>query len=232
MIAQLISQISSHFIIHYHRKVVRQATLVFEERHSLRSPATAVLDMEDDDSDFIADEGQMPVIPVRMETEREKLCDHAFARPHRGETEKLVSRAYISPLLIVVATSIVALVIVGCSIDSYSLDILGIVGVLVESGQQFSDATAGYSVFSTVSLLIDQAAFTGRVGDYIGLGVLSILLVATVLIVPLVQSIVLTYMWFMPITRHRRHRLMIMIEILAAWQYAEVFLLSVIVASW
>ena len=53
----------------------------------------------------------------------------------------------------------------------------------------------------------------------------------TVLIVPLAQC-VLAYVWFRQLARQSRHRLMVAIEVLAAWQYAEVYFLPMLVASW
>merc|ERR1712232_291677 len=88
------------------------------------------------------------------------------------------------------------------------------------------------SVFSTAGKLIDQAGLTGRAADYIGLGTLSSLLVFTVLVVPLLQTGTLVYQWFYPITRTHRHRIIILLEILTAWEYASVYLVAVIVTSW
>ena len=235
MIAQIISQISSHFIIHYHRRVVHQATLAVEENNQNPVADTVVWELQHDDSEdgdsLVTGVTNLPATPPGQ-TCKERLCDHAFARPHRGESEKVAPRAFIAPLIGVVSAAMVALCIAGCSVPSYSLDILGIVGILVESGQRFSEATSDYSVFNTVGLLLDQAAFTGKTGDYVGLGTLSALLVVTVLFVPVAQCIVLLYMWFGPMTQVFRKRLMVVIEVLSAWQYVEVYLISVIIASW
>jgi hypothetical protein len=124
------------------------------------------------------------------------------------------------------------LVVIGCAVPSFSLEILGIVGVAVESGQGFEDATTHHSVFTVIKLLIEEARFLDTAGDYIGLGTLSILLVSTVLLIPIVQSLALLRQWFSPSTRKQRARMSIFIEILQAWQYAEVYLLAVFVASW
>ena len=232
MIAQLISQISSHFIIHYHRRAVEMATKSYEEKENRQTVFMAAPESSEDDSDPQPDDLTQAQVSEHDDAEVERLCDHAFTRPHRGETEKLVTRRSVRPILITLFFVLSVFIFVGCSVPSYSLDILGIVGILVESGQRFDAATSYYNVFQTAGLLFEQAAFTGQISDYIGLGSLSILMVTTVLIVPLAQSSVLMYLWFQPITRKRRHRLITVIECLSAWQYAEVFFLSVIVASW
>ena len=226
MIAQLVSQVSSHGIIHYHRKVIREA----EQTH-LFTTSTAPIEVGEEGSAF--DERLGNGESYFVESEKvERLCDHAFTRPHRGENERLVPRSYVNTVLVGAFALLSAMIIAGCSVPSYSLEVLGIVGILVESGQQFAEAASYYNVFDTVSLLFNQASFTEKVGDYVGLGSLSILLVVTVLLVPLAQSAVLLYTWFQPITRKRRYRVMIVIETLSAWQYTEVFFFAVIVASW
>ena len=162
----------------------------------------------------------------------EALHEHRFGRPHRGETEKLVVRSWINKTLLFVAVSLVALVIIGCTVPSFSLEILGIVGIAVESGQGFEDATTHHSVFTVIKLLMEEARFLDTAGDYIGLGTLSMLLVFSVLLVPIVQSLALLRQWFSPCTRKERARKSIFIEILQAWQYAEVYLIAIFVASW
>lgn len=242
MIAQLISQISSHFIIHYHRRAVEVAEeAVQSEQERLKIPLTGFEDNEiasgesNDPSSFVK---PPPVHTISINDEglsqegSYRLCDHAFARPHRGETERLVQKAWVSKGLIGTVACLSVLVIVGCSVPAYSLDILGIVGLLVESGQRFTQATSEYSVFDTVGVLFAQASFTGVGTDYLGLGTLAFLLVGTVLIVPVVQTAALVALWFQPFSKRGRWRLLVTVEALAAWQYAEVFLISVIVASW
>lgn len=217
MIAQLISQISSHFIIHFHRSAVTKAKQEMDE------PSTPKTLAEEDDTADLSE---------ASEDVEERLCEHHFERPHRGEDEKLVVRSYVAPIFMFMTASIICLVIAGCSVPSYGVNILGLVGLLVESGREFSQAVFAYNLFDTLKLLFDQASFTGSPRDYIGLGSLSIVLLTTVLVVPLVQSAVLTYLWFKPMAAKQRFRTMVALEVLSAWQYAEVFLISVVVASW
>jgi len=215
MIAQLISQVSSHFIIHYHRRA---------EEVAAKEVDTPVLTLDTLDYDTV-DTNEIPT-----ETEQtQRLCTHVF-QPRDGR--RLVPRSVVPVVVCFCAVCLVGLVAAGCAIPSYSLDILGIVGLLVESGQGFLDAHTYHSVFDTAHMLMVQARFTGKLRDYLGLGTLTSLLVITVLIVPIAQCAALLYAWFGKTTRRQRHRLLIATETLAAWQYVEVFLLGVIVASW
>jgi hypothetical protein len=233
MIAQLISQLSSHAILHYHRRIVMQATKEYNDRFHLHVEDTVMLEEVRDDTSTIPsavepNHGSDPNTKGQIE----RLSEHAFLRPHRGEADKLIIRRGTSSMAVVAAISVTVLVIVGCILPSFSLDFLGILGVVIESGQEFQDARTEYSVFTIVGLLFEQANFSGRVADYFGLGSLAGLLILSVLVVPVVQSMMLLYVWFTPMCEKRRLRLAIAVEILQAWQYAEVYLMSVIVASW
>jgi uncharacterized paraquat-inducible protein A len=79
---------------------------------------------------------------------------------------------------------------------------------------------------------MDEARFLGTAGDYLGLGTLSALLLLTVIVVPILQSLTLLRQWLSPLTLVQRNRMSIIAEVLQAWQYAEVYLIAIFVASW
>jgi Paraquat-inducible protein A len=223
LIAQLLSQISSHVIVHYHRSIVKAATSKitsaprFYGLHGARGSCSSSY--------------TFPSREANVES-TDRLCDHEFSRPHRGEADTLVVRHHVNAGLKVTATCTGILVVVGCLLPSFSIRILGIIGVMVESGQSFQDATTDYSLFGVLSLLFDQAALTTKASDYVGLGSLSLLMVVTVLIVPVAQSFFLVCLWHCPLSSKWRGRVALWIEFLSAWQYADVFLLAVVIASW
>jgi hypothetical protein len=229
MIAQVISQVSSHFIIHYHRRIYYQAQKSFNQRH--QEPGDEPRVYQKDVSRVSFDQSLQSEVGV-SNNQRRALRKHQFSRPHRGETENLVVRRGVNGFLWVVALCLLILVVIGCAVPSFSLEILGVIGVAVESGQGFEDATTHHSVFTVIKLLLAEAHFLDNVGDYIGLGTLSVLMAFTVLLVPIAQSLALLDQWSSPATRKKRARMSIFIEILQAWQYAEVYLLAVFVASW
>lgn len=234
MIAQLISQLSSHAIVHYHRRIEEEATKEYENLYRLRSTATVILEEEipGDSSTLSSVQEAADDSPLKSNRQIERLAKHAFSRPHRGESDKLITRRGSGGILVIFAAAVAFLVAVGCTFPSFSLEILGVMGVFIESGQEFNRARTDYSVFTIIGLLFEQARFTGRFADYLGLGSLAGLLVISVLIVPVVQSLVLLYLWFRPMGLKRRRRFALAVEVLQAWQYAEVYLMSVIVASW
>jgi hypothetical protein len=221
MIAQLLSQVSSHVIIHYHRRVVDSASAHCDQM--LQSDTTRTLDS--------AISEQLDASQAEVD-ERTILREHAFERPHRGEFDKLQVRRGVNGSLCFVALAVTALVIAGCILPSVSMAVLGILGVAVESGQEFEEAMNYRSVFTLVQVLMNEARFLDTAGDYIGLGTLSAIFIVTILVVPILQVLTLLRQWFMPLTQKQQTRMSVLTEIFQAWQYIEVYVLSIVVSAW
>jgi hypothetical protein len=259
MMAQLLSQITSHFVIYYHRRVVKRAA---REHDMHNSPLEVPPEEAPDDEEEIAmepsgdgKEAEAPTptrspitpttapasVPAAATTsisaangsdEPESLFHHAFVRPHRVECDKLQLRPGVNPVLICVCIGLVTLVLVGCIANSISFEFLGIVGLAVESGQEFNEARNDLSIISIVNLLMDEARFLGTAKDKIGMASISSLLVMSTLLVPLFQALFLLLQWFYPLRRESRGKIGTTVEILQAWQYMEVYLVAVIVGAW
>jgi len=106
------------------------------------------------------------------------------------------------------------------------------VGVAVGSGQNNEEAYTSHDLFSIVKLLLEQASFLDNTSDYIGLGILSAILIFTVFIVPLMQVLFLMIRWFVPLKKQGQYRNFFVTEALQAWQYMEVYIFAVIIATW
>jgi predicted transcriptional regulator len=207
MTAQIVSQVSSHFIIYYHRCIVKKAMHALQQ-HSQSEHKT------EGDASFIL------------------LWAHSFSNPHLESSEKLVAKNWVSSSILVSSVFMAAFVVLGSVVPSFSVEILGIIGIAVESGQKFEEAITHHSVWSIVTMLFEQARFLDVIGDYIGVGILGSLVLATVMVVPILQALGLIYQWFIPLTQNGRRRLSVVNEILQAWQYVEVYLIALFVASW
>ena len=236
MLAQLLSQLSSHFILHYHRQIVKKATDHFEQQWESEQPTKADATLAIDEEEQSRKGSSASIVSSNKSTWNESqskpLYCHAFSRPHRGDSDKLVVRRYVNSLLVAIAVALCILIILGCALPSFSLEVLGLIGVAVESGQNFESASTSHSLFSVIGMLFDQAAFTGQPADFVGLSSLSTLMILSVLLVPLLQVATLVFQWFKPLEDRRRHRIAVAVEILQAWQYLEVYLLAVVIASW
>jgi hypothetical protein len=222
MIAQLISQVSSHFIIHYHRNIVHRATKSFKQQHHLVSQSIA----------FRKAPSQDAIVDDPYGDRKDCIYNHAYGRPHRGETERLITRGYVNGLVLLGSLALVVLVVVGCSLPSAGMEFLGMLGLAVESGQGWEQAVRELSVFGLARELMDQARFVGGASASLGLGSLSALMIITVLVIPLAQTATLLWQWFVPMAGRYRMRLSIFVEILQAWQYCEVYIISLIVGKY
>lgn len=246
MLAQLLSQVTSHFIIGYHRLVVYKARkhVASKRRDSaVRVLSTSLSDaeagpyMEDENSKVLT---KLPTASTDSESGSDSnqlfddypLSQHAFTRPHRGESGKLVVRSGVNVGLVVVTLVALALTVLGCSLPLVSFDYRGIVGIAVESGQNFQEAKEYISVFSLTRLLMDQARFLDTAKDMVGMLSVSIVLIYSTFLVPLALLSVLLVEWFHTHSLNVRRRLRTTVEILQAWQYIEVLVLSVIVGAW
>merc|ERR1711937_669057 len=120
--------------------------------------------------------------------------------------------------------SAIACIIAGCILTSFSIEVFGLFGIAVESGQGFEDARIDHSIFTVINLLFEQAEFLKIAKNYVGLGSFSAIFVLTVLLVPIFQSLALVGQWFVPMTIKQRTTMSVLVEILQAWQYAEVYI--------
>jgi hypothetical protein len=230
--AQLVSQIASNYIIRYHRRIVKKTAILHETK---KQP----LPMAEPEA-LPADE-PLPTDITEKETKAEedkdeegdKLSKHAYQRPHRSNFEKLVVRPGTRPVVLFVVITVVFLVTLGCILPSVVFEVQGIVGLVVELGRTLGEeAVTEHSVISMAQLLMDQGRILNTNYDGVAHLFLAALFVLTVLIIPVFQSLGLLRQWFVPSTQKERSKLSSTIEILAAWQYAEVYLMSLFVASW
>jgi len=209
MIAQLVSQISSHLIIHYHRKIAKRAS----DSYSQNSTNHELKTKEEFDQKLL-------------------LRNHRFGRPRRGGEEKLIVKVWTNYILISLVFSAIACIITGCILPAFSIEIFGLFGVAVESGQDFEDAKTHHSIFTVINLLFEQAQFLKIAKNFVGLGSFSVIFALTVLLVPILQSLALIGHWFVPMTIKQITTMSVLVEILQAWQYAEVYIIAIFVASW
>ena len=206
MLAQFVSQISSHVIIHYHRKTSMAAA------HS--------------------QEVDWDLAPSNSDNTPEKLRSHDFKLDYEASSKRAIVRRSVHWILSAALLLLMILVVCGCALPSFGIEVLGIVGLAVESGNQFEQAKVFYSVFDLASMIMDQARYLNTASDLVGLGTLASLLVITVFLVPLAHAASLLAQWYAPMTKKQRMRNTVLSEILAAWQYMEVYVLSIVIAAW
>jgi len=247
IIAQLISQISSHLIVFYHRQIVKRGSDRLKKQYHDPENVDNTVELQHTDpgqeqsnsSTSFEDISVHPHPSIALaprglslvkvnDTSESSLSIYQFSRPHRGETEKLLIRSYVNILLPLCALSVAICVIGGCILTNFSLEYYGMLGLAVK----FGEVTVDHSIFSMIRLMLDQASYLGTIKDYLGLIALSLLLISTILFVPIIQSVALLYQWFATSTISKKRKIAVRLEILQAWQFLDVYLIALFVSSW
>jgi Paraquat-inducible protein A len=207
LLAQILSQTTSHVLLHYHRLAACQKAPQIEAVVS----ATTESDSDDREAPSMEETPSSPSHDPVGTTSRHRVA-----------------------IASIVAGLTVVLTVLGCILPSYSFDYRGLVGLAIESGMDFGEALKSFSVISTAQNLMDQARSLGSSADVFGMLLFASVLVMTVLVVPvaLVGSLLTDRLASGGMRPTRANRLGVAIEILQAWQYTEVYLLSVVLAVW
>lgn len=129
------------------------------------------------------------------------LCKHKYRTDYHRHGPMGIVRPLTSKVVILGAIAVTTLIIAGCTMNSFSLDIMGIIGIAVESGQGFSQAKTYHNLFSLAGVILEQARFLDTGRYYLGLGTLACLLIATTLFVPILQVWVPVRQWLAPLSQ-------------------------------
>lgn len=231
LIAQVLSQVSSHFIIHYHRKVA----------HAIESREIKILVSvygqslhcvternAEDNSDW---KGEGP--DSELEARKESLQAHSYVRQNKPDDGRLLVKQFVGPMLISIGAITILLFIVSTAVyPSIEFETYGIFGLIEEAAQGGKEAVFRHNVIDLINVHIEESKFLGTIHDFIGITSFWLLLIISVLFVPIFQVIGLLCIWFIPMTPFYLRRMMIVNECLTAWQYSEPFMLAVIIEVW
>jgi Paraquat-inducible protein A len=83
LLAQIMSQVSSHYIVMYHRRIIRAGTIKYMTRHHPQEDKTEAQQQ---------DPAELLIADLTAEERKEQLCKHEFIRIHKPERAKLVPR--------------------------------------------------------------------------------------------------------------------------------------------
>lgn len=232
MIAQLLSHVSSHFVMHYHRKIVEAGM-----RRGVEKELSSIsLDSDEDDSvvnEVTSHKFYQPSLRNRS-TSKSALrhCVYKVERSSKGNF--LLIRSWVEGVLVIIGLSVMLSFVLGCTFPSFQIELLGLVGIAVELGQAGVAAANKYSIFQAASVLFGLAEYLNTAGDWVGLTSLSLLMIISTCFVPVVQVLVMFGIWFIPMNfdSRLRKKLVFFVEVLKAWQYVEVYLLALLIATW
>ena len=152
-----------------------------------------------------------------------------------GETGSEIGRLRIqvSPCgqCLVAAGILVAeiLIFVGTLTPSFFMDTQGLAGLATDLGRS-NTSYKQYTILDTIGSISAQVDFDS-VGSSLGIGSIAALFMLTTVIVPSIQLLCLYFMWTMNLTIKGQKMLYLVIEALSAWQYLEVYIIAIGVAS-
>jgi hypothetical protein len=157
-----------------------------------------------------------------------ELYKTLFIRPHRPGCAPLQVRSSVCYAYVAGCVSITAFVLMGCILPLYYYGIDGFFSSILDMMSKNGEAN---SFFTMMSDLMDTARGIGDGKTYFGMIVLIIMMVATLLITPMVMSIILLVRWIMPLQYSTHVRLRFIHKNLEGWMFADALFFSIILAA-
>ena len=166
---------------------------------------------------------------------RTALRDHIFRVAANPESERngrtwkrFRLKKRLSGLVVLLGIATIVILSFGCITNSLALDVWGILGIAIELGEPGASYSE-HSVYSIVAAVVYQARemWSDSIPLAIGQFSLAFIFALCCYIVPVLQVILLCFMWTKPMRLQSLKRCYITNEILSAWQYMEVYLVGV-----
>ena len=154
---------------------------------------------------------------------KEALCAHVFDRTKQARVQM---RVWLRMFIISMLLAEVFLLFYGCVTKSFSVSVDGIAGIIMDFGRSGSSKQA-YSVFDVAAAVVRQAE--DNLTSQLGLNCLAVLFITCALVVPAVQVLGISTLFALPLTLRQQKRMLILNEVLAAWQYLEVYIIALLV---
>jgi len=234
LLAQIVSQISSHWIIHYQRKVIAAGLekIKIERQEQYGSLHEQKQQGKNKNSrkstDTLSSDQSNEQQHIRKK--EEALCDHKFILGGSRVGQKLHVRKVANIAVGLFGCLTIVMIFAGSSVQYLQLEHSGLVYFALDRAGK--ESVINYSVLTTASELMNLASYVDQPIFYVGFFALSFLLVATCTVVPILQALMTLWLWFIPMTIDRKRKLMWYIEIAKAWQYTEVFYLGCVIMMW
>merc|ERR1712151_869321 len=120
--------------------------------------------------------------------------------PNVSNGGNLVVSSYMNLLIILAAILSGISTTIVCILPIFSIETYGILGLLVDFGNSFNDTTKAFSIYDIAKALVDEAQFLNTIGSSMGFGFICAVLLVTVVLVPMIETGALAYLWFCPLT--------------------------------
>jgi len=246
LIAQVISQLYSHVAIYYHRRVVELGIKQIHETtmnqsskaESTKSSSTTTpknkfeLMQKNDDENIATTLSENSDITIIDNTDLDALCNHAFFKlgdadhDHSARVPPFVNR-----FIFFFGIGTVIVLFTAASVPSFKFEISGVGGLVMASLSEDGTSISEYSLFDFFPLLRHHMTIINTSAGTAGLITLSVLLISSTVIAGLVLVILLLSIWLVPMKSKKRDRFVLYVEIIEAWHYTDVFVLTVFMIS-
>ncbi|GMI21886.1 hypothetical protein TeGR_g8129, partial [Tetraparma gracilis] len=154
------------------------------------------------------------------------LCDHVWE--NEGSKDRVALKKLGQILVALICLCPVYFCYVGGSTTSWSYDRNGLVGILIDMGEDGADLT-DYSIWN-VGLILVEKELTVNFLEVFAVNFCMVCCVAFAFVCPILQQIVMVYVWVKPMTLKQLKIWYFVIEVLSGWATMDVFLVSIIVA--
>lgn len=122
-------------------------------------------------------------------------------------------------------------VLMGCILPSVSLEVFGILSYAVMAGKDIDSTKISYNLFRFAKdMVVTGGNHTNS--DLFWLGLCSLVLISTVLLVPILQLLLVLGLWSTPMKRKHRDYAVEFLDFCISWQYIEVFILTCLLFMW
>jgi hypothetical protein len=197
-------------------------TLDIYDRAELPVPRTNIVDIVDIESPSRDDAGD----DAHPTDSTESVCSHTCAllriRQHSCPLACLVR--IVVPAMLLVG---VLLLGVGMVLPALSVTTSGMVGILLDFGEA-DGRTVTHSVLDMTQVLAGQMKSNAVNG--IGIWSLTVIFLLCTFVTPVIQAAVWAVMWAVPLSPARLKGLINLSEIVSAWNFFEVFMISIVIA--
>jgi len=253
MIAQLISQLLSHVAIHYHRNVIAAAELSSGDKlisgsaipkklspkgkgtqHSVAAQIdqlergakeTVALRRARRASSWMSSTSILTGPRAALVDRKECLYEHVYSIS--GSNRHIRLGCVVHAFILLLALTACGALAYGCAVPSFRIEIHGLAGLALDFGRPGASIQE-YSIVTVFHEIMSQAQNTFL--SQLGIHYIAIIFVVCALAAPVAQMLALVIMWRAPLTLKQLKGMLVCNEIIAAWQYLEVYLIAIVVS--
>ena len=246
LLAQVLSQFISHAVIYYHRNVVAAAEAVSGSRLG-SNPKIILDDINKLKPNMIDVSSRLTAKPRRrastwldstaniegprkdLVNKKERLMQHIYEVTSMNEPLRLQIAPCGQYLVIFLLLLGPVVLFYGGTEVSFSMETHGLAGMAIEMGKE-GESTMTYSIFQVFTALWYQAD-PDYISSIMGVRFLALLFLICAIVVPFLQLFFLSILWVFNLTLRQQKLVFIVNETLSAWQYLEVYLIAIVVAT-